>query len=145
MSRTRYTQIRKFRNDLPITKSRSCLQYSILIDKGIFIIPRSLPRLHMKEVWIRSFEWWAGTVVCILVRMKSFPRFWRNQKYFFWKKNQNSRLKKNSFSSSANSQYFFMKISWIGPWVSRIDWCEGYWFVSTFVAVRLSDISSKTP
>ena len=27
----------------------------------------------------------------------------------------------DSFSSSANSQYFFMKISWIGPWVSRID------------------------
>ena len=57
---------------------------------------------------------------------------------------QNGRLKKTSFSSSANSQYFFMKFSWIGPWVSRIDWCEGHWFVSTFVAVRLSDISSKT-
>ena len=67
--------------------------------------------------------------------------------WFSWrssKKIQNGRLKKNSFSSSANSQYFFMKISWIGPWVSRIDWCEGHWFVSTFVAVRLSDISSKT-
>ena len=33
------------------------------------------------------------------------------------KKIQNGRLKKTSFSSSANSQYFFMKISWIGPWV----------------------------
>ena len=29
--------------------------------------------------------------------------------------------KKSSFSSSASSQYFFMKISWIGPWVSKID------------------------
>ena len=29
--------------------------------------------------------------------------------------------KKNSFSSSDKSQYFFMKSSWIGPWVSRID------------------------
>jgi hypothetical protein len=37
------------------------------------------------------------------------------------KKNQNGRLKKTSFSSSANSQYFFMKISLIGPWVSKID------------------------
>ena len=36
-------------------------------------------------------------------------------------KNQNGRLKKRSFSSSANSQYFFVKISWIGPWVFRID------------------------
>ena len=23
---------------------------------------------------------------------------------------------------------FFMKISWIGPWVSRIDWFEGHWW-----------------
>ena len=37
-----------------------------------------------------------------------------------------------------------MKFLWIGRLVSRIDWCEGHWFVSTFVAVRLSDISSKT-
>jgi hypothetical protein len=28
---------------------------------------------------------------------------------------------KTSFSSSANSQYFLTKISWIGPWVSEID------------------------
>ena len=108
------------------------------------------------------------TVVCILVGMKSFPRFWRNHPwcrnkwyliwtgcFFHWdeaKKNskwptqkiQNGRLKKNSFSSSANSQYFFMKFSWIGPWVSRIDWCEGHWYGSTYMAVRLSDICSKT-
>ena len=38
-------------------------------------------------------------------------------KFFF----QNGRLKKRSFSSSANSQYFFVKISWIGCWVSRIN------------------------
>ena len=37
-----------------------------------------------------------------------------------------------------------MKISWIGPWVSRIDWCKGHWFCSTHVAVRLANISSKT-
>ena len=36
-----------------------------------------------------------------------------------------------------------MKISWIGPWVSRIDWCEGHWCGSTFMDVRLSDISPK--
>ena len=34
---------------------------------------------------------------------------------------QNGRLKKTSFSSSANSQYFFMKFPWIGPWDSRIN------------------------
>ena len=37
-----------------------------------------------------------------------------------------------------------MKFSWIGPWVSRIDWCEGHWNVSTYMVVRLSDRSSKT-
>ena len=39
---------------------------------------------------------------------------------------------------------FFFKKSWIGPWVSRIDWCERHWCGSTCMAMRLSDISSKT-
>ena len=43
----------------------------------------------------------------------------------------------------ANSQYFFVKISWSGPWISRIHWCKGHWYGSTYIAVRLSDISSK--
>ena len=60
------------------------------------------------------------------------------------KKNQRGRLKKSSFSSPANSQCFFMKISWISPWVSRIDWFEGHWFCSTPMAVRLANVSSKT-
>jgi hypothetical protein len=46
---------------------------------------------------------------------------WRKKKKNLKKKIQNGRLKKTSFSSSTNSQYFFMKFSWIGPWVSRID------------------------
>ena len=54
---------------------------------------------------------------------------------FIWmkqnKKNQNGRL-------------IFDKISWIGPWVGRIDRCEGHWCGSTYIVVRLSDISSKT-
>ena len=33
---------------------------------------------------------------------------------------------------------------WFGPWLSRIDWCKGHWFVTTYMVVRLSDISSKT-
>ena len=85
----------------------------------------------------------------------SFPRFWKNHPLCrkklichikgldfsqrWSKKNQNGRLKKTSFSSSANSQYFFMKISWIVPWGSRIDWCG-----STYMVLRLSDIRSKT-
>ena len=45
----------------------------------------------------------------------------------------NGRLKKNSLSSSANSQYFFMKISWIGPWFSKIYWCKGHWCSLTYM------------
>ena len=37
----------------------------------------------------------------------------------------------------------FTKISEIGPWVNRINWCEGRWFCSTYVVVRLSDVSSS--
>ena len=52
--------------------------------------------------------------------------------------------KKLSFSKSPILKNFFVKISWIGPWVSRIDWCEGHWCGSTYMAMRLSNISSKT-
>ena len=37
------------------------------------------------------------------------------------KKNQNGRIKKNSFSSSTNSEYFFHEIFMDGPLVSRIN------------------------
>ena len=62
----------------------------------------------------------------------------KNKKFFLKKKIQNGRLKKSVFFKIANSQNFFLKISWIGPWVRRIDWCEGHWFISTYMAVRLS-------
>ena len=47
----------------------------------------------------------------------------------FIDKIQQKQQKQNkmSFSSSANSQYFFAKISFIGPWVSMINWCEVHW------------------
>ena len=51
----------------------------------------------------------------------------KQKKIFFSKKKiQNGRLKKTTFFKIANSQNFFTKISQIGPWVSRIDWCEGH-------------------
>ena len=48
------------------------------------------------------------------------------------------------FFKLANSHKFFVKISWIGPWVSRIDWCEGHWCGSTYMVERLSEVGSKT-
>ena len=35
------------------------------------------------------------------------------------------------------------KNSWIGPWISSIDWCQGHWCGSIYMVVRLSDVSSK--
>jgi len=71
---------------------------------------------------------------------------------FHWtkqKKIQNGRLKKTTFFKTTffktvNSQYFFVKFSGIGSWVSRINWCEGHQCDSTDMVVRLSDIRPKT-
>ena len=71
--------------------------------------------------------------------------YWDEEKKKFWtKKIQNGWFSKWPFFKTANSQIFFVKISWIGPWVSRIDWCKGHWWGSTYMAVRLSDIRPKT-
>ena len=52
---------------------------------------------------------------------------------------QNGRLKKTEFFKIAISQNFFVKISQIGPCVSRIDWCEGHWCGSTYMALNPTD------
>ena len=52
---------------------------------------------------------------------------WSKKKFFFWRKKfKMADFSKWLFFKIANSQNFFVKISWIGPWVSRIDWCEGH-------------------
>ena len=56
----------------------------------------------------------------ILTEMK------QKKNIFEKKKNQNGRLKKLSFSTTTKTWAIFSKISQIGPWVSRIDWCEGH-------------------
>ena len=89
------------------------------------------------------------------IKILTHPLYHINLGWFSWewrkkkkkildKKIQNGRLKKSSFFKIANSQNFFTKISQMGPWVSRIEWCEGHWCSSTYMAVRLSDKSSKT-
>ena len=32
----------------------------------------------------------------------------------------------------------------LAPWMCKIDWCKGHWCGSMYMAMRLSDISSKT-
>ena len=57
------------------------------------------------------------------------------------KKNPKWPTQKTMFFKIANSQYFFVKIFWIGPWVSRIDDAKGIDVAQPMW--RLSDISSK--
>ena len=55
--------------------------------------------------------------------MKTFGVFIeKKQNKFFFEQPNNKKQKttKCHFQGSANSQYFVMKISWIGPWESRI-------------------------
>ena len=105
-----------------------------------------------KSPIIKMFLWkFHGLVLGLvgLIDAKKWYLIWKplvffkmkqNQKKVFWKKILNGRLKKRSFSSSVNSQYFFVKIWWIAPW----DWCEGHWCSSNYMDVRLSDVSAKT-
>ena len=65
------------------------------------------------------------------------------QKKVFEKKNQNGRLKKIEIFNPANSQFFFVKFSGIGPWVGAINWCKRQQWGSTYLVVWLSDVSWK--
>ena len=72
---------------------------------------------------------------------------WSNKKKIVCKKKiQNGRLKKTEFFKIANSHNFFVKILWIGPWVSRIDWCEGHWCSSTYMVefLRIGDFENQS-
>ena len=52
------------------------------------------------------------------------------------------RSQKPEFFKIINSQTFFVKISWIGHWVVRIDWCEGWATCATsmpFTSINLTN------
>ena len=99
--------------------------------------------------WQRVF--WAGnqgnhqhfdtsllTYICWLIFMAM------KQNLFCFFKFKMADSKKGHCPAPPILNIFFKEISWIGPWVGRIDWCEGHWCGSTVMALRLSDISSKT-
>ena len=96
---------------------------------------------------------WLETMIIIKIKSHSFYPIicawfwwgWSKKKCTFLKKKiQNGWLKKTTFFKTVNSQYFFAKLSGIGPWVSRINWCEGHQCDSTDMVVRLSNIRPKT-
>ena len=71
------------------------------------------------------------------IKMESHPFYhiicdwfsWRWKKILKW-------LTNTEFFKTANFWKKIVKISWTGPWVSRIDWCKGHWCGSTFMAVK---------
>ena len=53
--------------------------------------------------------------------------------------------KKLSFSTSSKAEQIPPKFNgFVLGLVSRIEWCKGHWFCSTYMAVRLANVSSKT-
>ena len=67
--------------------------------------------------------------------------------YKFWLIIMGMKQKKKSKMTDPKSRQFSIfsdKISGIGLWVNRINWCEEHWCGSTNMVVRLSDIRSKT-
>ena len=90
--------------------------------------------------WKSSKSW---PILDIQVALTDFH--WDEAKKTFGKKIQKWPTQKTwVFQNRQFSFFFFVKISWIGPWVGRIDWWEGHWSDSTYMFERLSDISSKT-
>ena len=107
---------------------------------ALFIIlspPRFLLEIRViikiSKKFLVSHKLW---LIWIRMKQKKF--------FFFWKKKfKMADSKKLSFSATPKSWAIVAKISQIGPWVSRIDWCEGHQCDSTYMAVRLSNVSPK--
>ena len=85
------------------------------------------------------------------IKIESHPFYhiicdWFSWECFFLKKTSKmADSKKMSFSIPPILNIFFQKFhGLVLGLVGLIDWCEGHWCGSTYMAVRLSDISSKT-
>ena len=79
----------------------------------------------LKSTTVQSVHISSDVVFFIHSAEKMKPRLFsleKTQTFFFEKKQTTWPTKKKiSFTSSTNSQNFFVKNSWIGPWVRRID------------------------
>ena len=91
-----------------------------------------------RNVW----GFWLETRV--IIKISSHPWYPRTFDWFSWGWSKNGRLKKSEFFEITNSQYVFVKILRVGPWLCRIDWRQGHWCGSTYMVMMLSGISAKT-
>ena len=104
---------------------------------------------RVRNVWSRRFLTGNQSnhqkFVPSLLTNKLWRVFRGIEKKMFWKtKFKMADSKKSAFFKIANSQKKIVKASWIGPWVSRIDWCKGHWCSSTYIIMRMSDMRAKT-
>ena len=79
-----------------------------------------------------------------LIPKKLWPIFMgmkQKEKFSWKKKSKMAESKKLSFSKSPILKRILWKFCGL---VSRIDWCEGFLYGSTYMLDRLSDVSSKT-
>jgi hypothetical protein len=62
---------------------------------------------------------------------------WKKTKTFLFLEKKKSKwpIKKKLILQLRQFSFFFVKISWICPLDSRIDWCEGHWCGSTYIVV----------
>ena len=76
----------------------------------------------------------------VFIDMMQFIFIEEQQKTFlsrpFW--NSKWQTQKKLIFQLCQFSIFFMKISWIGPWISRIDWCKGHWCGSTYIQLMWS-------
>ena len=99
---------------------------------------RAAEMFGVGDFWLENFVlslmskhlWW----IFIEIKQKKGPKWPTQKKTFFFK--------------ITNSQFFFSKISEIGPWVSRIQFCKGYWCGSTNIGDKIlisNLVSSQKP
>ena len=123
---------------LPVKNEKSLIKHNIFI-----LVSSKAESLQLNNTKILAYPCY--TVSVYHTNLDWFSWEWSKKKFFFWRKKfKMADFSKWPFFKIANSQNFFAKISQIGPWVSRIDWCEGHWCSSTYMVVRLSDIRAKT-
>ena len=135
----------------------TCVQFQFSTCKSWFNVLQSFKIDLINKIWLikgcKKVSLFMYTVLHIFPKML----FWaRNQKPVWpilatqetltdFHGDEEKKLKIKSKMANkkktANSQYFFAKI---GPCVSRINWCEGDWCSSTYMVIRMSDVSSKT-
>jgi hypothetical protein len=98
-------------------KNPNCLKYSVFHD---FISPLIFLEIKM-IIKIEYHPYNPVNLWLILIGMKQ-------KEYFVLKKNKSKwPTQKNWDFQLPQFSIFFAKISWIDPWVSRINWCEGHW------------------